>query len=147
MRRGALCSALSERVREGNIVAVDGWPLDQPKTKEFIAALERLGLDGTKTLIVDSLENGNLILSARNVQRAKVVSSQGLNIYDLLYHEKLILSGAAAAELEQLLGPKQDQSEAGEEKEAENREAEEQPFEVVEPAKPRRTRKPKKEAA
>src|SRR5207253_5462958 len=114
MRRGALCSALSERVREGNIVAVDGWPLDQPKTKEFIAALERLGLDGTKTLIVDSLENGNLILSARNVQRAKVVSSQGLNIYDLLYHEKLILSGAAAAELEQLLGPKQDQSEAGE---------------------------------
>src|SRR5438105_710322 len=87
---------------------VFGAPLDQPKTKEFIAALERLGLDGTKTLIVDSLENGNLILSARNVQRAKVVSSQGLNIYDLLYHEKLILSGAAAAELEQLLGPKQD---------------------------------------
>src|SRR5713226_3572064 len=92
MRRGAFRSALSERVREGNLLVVDGLALDKPKTKEYIASLAKLGLDANTTLIVDSLDNANLVLSSRNVQRAKVVSSYGLNIYDLLYHEKLVLS-------------------------------------------------------
>jgi large subunit ribosomal protein L4 len=104
MRRGALRSALSERVREGNVVVVEGLGFDQPKTKEFVKALGALGLEG-KTLIVDSLENGNLLLSARNIKRVKVVNSYALNIYDLLYHEKLVLSQAAADELTQLLDP------------------------------------------
>ena len=105
MRQGALRSALSERVREGRVLLVDGWTLDQPKTKDFVASLKQLGLEG-KTLIVDSLENENLKLSTRNVQSAKVVNSFGLNIYDLLYHEKLVISESAVKELEQLLGPK-----------------------------------------
>jgi large subunit ribosomal protein L4 len=105
MRRGALRSALSERVREGNVVVVDGFTLDQPKTKDFIKSLAGLGLEG-KTLIVDSLENVNLWLAARNVKRAKVVDSHSLNIYDLLYHEKLVLSRAAAEALNHLLDPK-----------------------------------------
>lgn len=78
---------------------VDGWALDKPKTKEFLASLKQLGLEG-KTLIVDSLDNENLLLSTRNVQRAKVVNSFALNIYDLLYHEKLIISEAAVKELD-----------------------------------------------
>jgi large subunit ribosomal protein L4 len=105
MRQGALRSALSERVREGRVVLIDGWTLDKPKTKEFVTSLNELGLEG-KTLIVDSLDNENLKLSTRNVQSAKLVNSFGLNIYDLLYHEKLIISEAAVKELEQLLGPK-----------------------------------------
>jgi len=105
MRQGALRSALSERVREGRVVLVDGWTFDKPKTKEFVASLKQLGLEG-KTLIVDSLDNENLKLSTRNVQTAKLVNSFGLNIYDLLYHERLIISEAAVKELEQLLGPK-----------------------------------------
>src|ERR1700675_3670132 len=56
MRQGALRSALSERVREGKVVLLDGWTLDKPKTKDFIATLEQLGLEG-RTLIVDSLDN------------------------------------------------------------------------------------------
>src|SRR5947209_9064696 len=103
MRRGALRSALSERMRAGSVMVVEGWPLDEPKTREFVTSLVNLGLDGKKTLIVDSLENENLIRSSRNVQRAKVVNSYSLNIYDLLYHETLILSRAAAGELESLL--------------------------------------------
>ncbi|HEY0405921.1 MAG TPA: 50S ribosomal protein L4 [Pyrinomonadaceae bacterium] len=102
MRRGALRSALSERVREGNVLVVEGFSFDAPKTKDFLTALGALGLEG-KTLIVDSLENENLLLSARNVKRAKIVNSYALNIYDLLYHEKLVLSRAAAEELTQLL--------------------------------------------
>jgi large subunit ribosomal protein L4 len=111
MRRGALRSALSERVREGNVIVVEGWSLAKPKTKDFVASLATLGLEG-KTLIVDTFDNENLMLSARNLQRAKVVNSLGLNIYDLLYHEKLVLSQAAIEELEQLLGPKEEKSPA-----------------------------------
>jgi large subunit ribosomal protein L4 len=144
MRRGALRSALSERVREGNVLVVDGWALEKPKTKEFIASLAKLGLGADKTLIVDSLDNANLVLSSRNVQRAKVVSSHGLNIYDLLYHEKLVLSRAAAEELEKLLGPKAEKSEAVGEKEAAAEEV--APVEEAKP-KPKPKRKPKKEAA
>jgi large subunit ribosomal protein L4 len=145
MRRGALRSALSERVREGNVIVIEGWSLAQPKTKEFVASLTGLGLEG-KTLIVDSFDNENLFLSARNLQRAKVVNSSALNIYDLLYHEKLVLSQSAVAELEQLLGPKQ--AEAATAPEAEDQE--EQPTAKKKPAKaaaPKRARKPKKEAA
>ncbi len=104
MRRGALRSALSERVREGNLLVVDGLAFDAPKTKDFIQVLGALGLEG-KTLIVDSLENENLLLSARNIKRTKIVNSYALNIYDLLYHEKLVLSRAAALELTRLLDP------------------------------------------
>jgi len=103
MRRGALRSALSERVREGNVVVVDGYTLDQPN----------LGLAG-KTLIVDSLENVNLWLAARNVKRAKVVNSYSLNIYDLLYHEKLVLSREAVEELNQMLDPKRQKADIAE---------------------------------
>jgi large subunit ribosomal protein L4 len=114
MRRGALRSALSERVREGNVIVVDGLSFDQPKTKDFIKALGTLGLEG-KTLIVDSLENENLLLSARNIKRTKIVNSYALNIYDLLYHEKLVLSRAAAEELTNLLDPQGKTASAGEE--------------------------------
>jgi len=141
MRQGALRSALSERVREGKVVLIDGWTLDKPKTKDFIASLQKLGLEG-KTLIVDSLDNDNLMLSTRNVQSAKVVNSFGLNIYDLLYHEKLVLSRAAAEELEQLLGPEKGKTAVEEPQEAKVEAAAE-----VTPAKPGRIRKPRKETA
>jgi large subunit ribosomal protein L4 len=136
MRQGALRSALSERVREGKVVLIDGWTLDKPKTKDFLASLQTLGLEG-KTLIVDSLDNDNLMLSTRNVQSAKVVNSFSLNIYDLLYHERLVISEAALKEIEQLLGPKKENAvgdDAAEEATVETA--------AAEPVKPKRARKP-----
>jgi len=109
MRRGALRSALSERLREGNLIVIDEFGIKNPKTKEFLLTLGTLGLvakgAATKTLIVDSLDNANLILSARNVQKTKITNSFGLNIYDIVYHEKLVLSKAAVEELNNLLDP------------------------------------------
>ena len=105
MRRGALRSALSERLREGNLIILDQFMLAEAKTKSFMEVMKALGLDAAKTLIVDSPENDNLLLSSRNVKRAKVVTSLGLNIYDLLYHEKLVMSRAAVEELNELLDP------------------------------------------
>ena len=113
MRRGALRSALSERVREGNLIVLEGFTLDQPKTKDFLKTLAALGLAENKTLIVDSLENDNLLLSARNVRRTKVVNSYGLNIYDLLYHDRVVLSRAAAEELTELLDTQSKKADAG----------------------------------
>ena len=112
MRRGALRSALSERLREGNLIIVDEIGFSAPKTKDFLAALSALGLienaKRAKTLIVDSLDNANLVLSSRNVQKTKVTNSFGLNIYDIVYHEKLVISKAAAEEIVSLLDPKQE---------------------------------------
>jgi large subunit ribosomal protein L4 len=138
MRQGALRSALSERVREGNVFVVEGWGLDKPKTKEFAQSLATLGLGG-KTLIVDSLENDNLLLSARNMRQTKVVNSFGLNIYDLLYHDHLVLSRAATDELEKLLGARNGEGATGETGDIGGGD------EAA--ARPKRTRKPKEEAA
>jgi hypothetical protein len=112
MRRGAIRSALSERLREGNLIVVDEFGLKAPKTSEFIGAMGSLGLIDknirTKMLIVDSLDNANLVLSSRNVQKTKVTNSFGLNIYDIIYHDKLVISKAAVEELNDLLDPKRE---------------------------------------
>jgi large subunit ribosomal protein L4 len=105
MRRGALRSALSERLREGNLVIIDAFNLGEVKTKSFLGAMSTLGLEG-KTLIVDTIDNVNLLLASRNVKSAKVVGASGLNIYDILYHEKLVMSRSAAEQVEALLDPK-----------------------------------------
>lgn len=114
MRRGALRSALSERLREGNLIVIDEMAFEAPKTKDFVNAIGGLefsnGKKAVKTLIVDSLDNANLILSSRNVQKTKVTNSYGLNIYDLLYHEKLLISKSAVEELNELLDPKRESS-------------------------------------
>jgi large subunit ribosomal protein L4 len=136
MRQGALRSALSERVREGSVFVVDGWGLDKPKTKDFSQSLTALGLGG-KTLIVDSLDNENLLMSARNLRHTKVVNSFALNIYDLLYHDQLVLSRSAASELETLLGGPKGEGEGSPEPEATE----------AAPAKKKRTRKTEQEAA
>ncbi len=116
MRRGALRSALSERLREGNLIVVDEIGFKSAKTKDFLAALGSLGLieknARAKTLIVDSLDNANLVLSSRNVQKTKVTNSFGLNIYDIVYHEKLVISKNAAEELNNLLDPRREHGEA-----------------------------------
>jgi large subunit ribosomal protein L4 len=91
MRRGALRSALSERLREGNLIIIEDFSIANPRTKDFINVISTLGFaDGKKrmkTLIVDSLDNSNLILASRNVQKTKVTNGYGLNVYDIIYHE------------------------------------------------------------
>src|SRR5438105_7706539 len=105
MRKKAMCAAISERLREGNLIIVDEWKFEQPKTREFINTLGSLKLTG-KTLIVDSLKNTNLMLASRNVQTAKVVNSYGVNIYDLVNHQKVVLTPRTVEELVGILQPR-----------------------------------------
>lgn len=171
MRRGALRSALSERLREGNLIVIDEFSFAGPKTKDFVGAIATLKLTDekrkkVKTLIVDSLDNANLVLSSRNVEKTKVTNSFALNIYDILYHEKLLISKSAVAELNELLDPKREGAKEEEEapvkkakKPAEKAAAEATKEEAPEAAKPKKevaeavaeeapkAAKPKKEAA
>ena len=118
MKRGALRSALSERLREGNLIVVetldlgavevkgkDGNALDNHKTKKFLQVAKALGLD-KKTLIVDSVEVGAgsaFALSSRNVQGVKFTPNANVNIYDVLYHEKLVFTRQAINVLQERL--------------------------------------------
>src|SRR5436309_11213577 len=112
MRKRAMCSAISERLREGNLIIVNELKFDSPKTKDFIATLGSLKLSG-KTLIVDSLKNTNLMLASRNVQTTKVVNSYGVNIYDLMNHQKLVLTPKTVEELTDILKPRAKDDEEG----------------------------------
>ncbi len=103
MRRGAIRSVLSERLREGGLVIVDSFELSSHKTRELVATLDGLGLN-KRTLVVDSIENGNLALSSRNLREITLVSPSNVNVYDLLTHEQVALTRDAATQLEKQLG-------------------------------------------
>jgi large subunit ribosomal protein L4 len=86
---GALRSALSLRAKEQKLVVVDSFTLDAPKTKLVSAAIAALGA-GT-ALIVDQ-KNETLKKSTRNLPSAKYLATEGINVYDVLDHETLILT-------------------------------------------------------
>jgi large subunit ribosomal protein L4 len=96
----ALTSALSKFGKEGRLVVVDRFELAEIKTKAFVAVLETLKADA-KTLVVDSRENDKLRLSIRNCKEHLFLPPEGVNVYDLLRHDTLILSRDAAKALEQ----------------------------------------------
>ena len=102
MRRGAIRSVLSERLREGGLVIIDSFDLPSHKTRDFSATLEALGLT-RRTLVVDSASNANLVLSSRNLREVTLVSASGVNVYDLLTHEQIALTRDAAVQLEKQL--------------------------------------------
>lgn len=102
MRRGAIRSVLSERVREGGIVIVEDFNLQSHKTKDFTGTLSKLGLDG-RTLIVAVTDNHNLALSSRNVPYVTCIQPSDVNVYNLLTHEQLALTRSAAEELDKRL--------------------------------------------
>jgi large subunit ribosomal protein L4 len=105
MRRGAMRSVLSERMREGGIVIVEAFELQSHRTKDFAGTLAALGLN-KRTLIVDTASNDNLTLSSRNLRAVTLVSASNVNIYDILTHEQLALSREAAVQLEKQLSDK-----------------------------------------
>ncbi|MCS6884544.1 MAG: 50S ribosomal protein L4 [Acidobacteriota bacterium] len=101
MRRGAICSVLSERLREGGLIVVDNFQLPSHKTKVMVKVLAALGIS-RKALLVDLQENRNLTLSSRNIPGVKRVGL-GVNVYDLLLHDKILISREAVMKLQDVL--------------------------------------------
>lgn len=100
LRALALRSALSKFGKEGRLLVVDRFELAEVKTKALVEALVTLKAE-TNALVVDSSENEKLRLSIRNCRDYRFLPPEGVNVYDLLRHDTLILSKEAAKSLEQ----------------------------------------------
>jgi large subunit ribosomal protein L4 len=102
MQLGALRSALSAKLRDGELRVVNQFAISEPKSKGMRRTLD--GLEIKKTvLLVDNGDNRNLGLSSRNLEGVKLVSSHEVNVYDLLGHEQVLMSEAAAKKLSEAL--------------------------------------------
>jgi large subunit ribosomal protein L4 len=93
MVRLALRSALSDRANEGKIIVVDDWGFTAPKTKDAVAALNKLGIDG-KALVVVDVDDTNTIKSFLNLQQVQLIERAELNAYDVLCNEYIVFTKA-----------------------------------------------------
>lgn len=100
VRAAALTSALSKFQKEGRLVIVDNFTLPEIKTKGLLSALGTLKAE-KKVLVVDAPTNENLRLSIRNAKDHAFLPPEGVNVYDLLRHDTLVLSKDAAKKLEE----------------------------------------------
>ncbi len=99
VRNGALKSALSKFAKEGRMLVVDDFTLSEVKTKNVLSTLTTLKAV-KKVMVVDSSDNQNLKLSIRNCKDHQFLPPEGVNVFDLLRHDTLIVSKAAAKLLE-----------------------------------------------
>ncbi len=104
MLLGALRSALSAKLAEQKLTVVDAWSLDTHKTKALRSALDALNAEKT-ALLVSTGENRNLELASRNLDGVKLSASNALQPYDVLRHDRLVVSKDAAARLVRALDP------------------------------------------
>jgi large subunit ribosomal protein L4 len=102
MQLGALKSALSAKLRDGELRVVSQFAIAEPKSKVMRQALNTLDAKRT-VLLVDNGDNKNLQLSSRNLVGVKLVPSRDVNVYDLLAHSQVLLSEAAAKKLSEAL--------------------------------------------
>jgi large subunit ribosomal protein L4 len=101
VRKAALRSALSLRYQEGKLLLLEDFPAPEIKTKAFVETMEGLGIKNA--LIVTDGENFNLERSARNVPWVKVLRHNGLNVFDILKYEHLIIVKPAIEKIEERL--------------------------------------------
>jgi large subunit ribosomal protein L4 len=101
VKKQALAMAMSARLQEGNLTVLDEFTMEAIKTKDFVNILKALEMDNC--LIVIDGANENLTKSSRNVNGVKVLPSEGLNVYDILLHKKLVLVQPAIESLEKRL--------------------------------------------
>lgn len=96
----ALRKALSERLKSGDVVLVDDLKLSTAKTKDFVAVLQALGLDGNTNLVVVGAAHKSAYLASRNVSGVELKTADLVNTYDLLKYDKLVFtkSGFEAVE-------------------------------------------------
>ena len=98
VRRAALKMALSSKLANGQLVVLEDYPFSAPKTKEFMQVMKNFDLE--KVLFITSEGHEALELSARNVPYVQVLPTAGLNVYDILRYDHLVLLSPAVAAIE-----------------------------------------------
>lgn len=103
VRRLAVKSALSDKVNTNELFVLDELTLAQPKTKEVCQIINNFNFAGEKVLFVTD-NDAVVIRCARNIEGVKAVSTEGINIFDLLHYTKLFVTKSAVAKIEEVLG-------------------------------------------
>jgi large subunit ribosomal protein L4 len=96
-------SALSYKSKEEGIMVLEDFNFEAPKTKEFLKMLTSLELENKKTLLVLPNADKNILLSSRNLPKAKVTTVDSLHTYDLLHADRLLISESSVEKIENLL--------------------------------------------
>ena len=103
VKKLALKMALSTKLEEDNLIVIDKFDLDEIKTKEFLSVMD--GLNIKNALIITEKKNENLEMSSRNVSGVKVLRVEGMNVYDILRYENVVLLESSIKSIEgRLLG-------------------------------------------
>jgi large subunit ribosomal protein L4 len=100
-RRKALCAALSAKVESGELIVVDGLTMSEPKTKVMVDILSKIKAE--KPLIVTAGSDVNVSKSGRNIPGVAIMASEGVNVYDILAHNHLVLTKEAVGKVEEAL--------------------------------------------
>ena len=100
LKRLARQSALSIKAKEANIVVVEDFSFEAPKTKYFVNVLKALQLENKKSLFVLDSSNKNVYLSSRNLKSSNIISASSLNTYNVLNANKIVLSETCLEEIE-----------------------------------------------
>jgi large subunit ribosomal protein L4 len=100
-RRVALCSSLTSRAKDGNVVVVKSLEFDAPRTKDFVGLLKSLGATG-KTLVVLDKAHEATIKSARNITTVHLTLADSVNTYDVVWADKVIVSDTALSRMEEV---------------------------------------------
>ena len=103
VKRLARKSALSYKVKDNNIIVLEDFTLDTPKTKEYLNILNNLEQSNRKTLMVLPENDQNVYLSSRNIKKAKVVRASDICTYDILNANKLLVLESSVKEIEETL--------------------------------------------
>lgn len=103
VRRLALLSALSTKVKEENLIVLEDLVFDAPKTKSFVQVLKDLSID-SKALVVTADLDETVSLAGRNIPGISIISASSINVLDLVGHEKLVMTKSAVEKVEEVLG-------------------------------------------
>lgn len=101
--RAALRGALVAKYKDGEMTIIDQLQYAEPKTKSFVQTLKNLGLSKSTLIVVDEITR-DLELSSRNVPRVRLVSTKGLNVYDLVSHSHVIITQQALTGIYEVWG-------------------------------------------
>ncbi|NYV28340.1 50S ribosomal protein L4 [Streptobacillus felis] len=108
VRKLALKSALAVRIQNGDVIVLEDYMLDAPKTKTFVNFTEKVNMVEDKKLFIvnDYLEDAdwNLYLSVRNIEKTEILDPRELSVYALLKYNKVVITKEALATIEEVLG-------------------------------------------
>ena len=103
VKRLARKSALSYKAKDSNIIVLEDFTFDKPKTKDYLNILNNLKQSKNKTLMILTDSNNNIFLSSRNLKKAKVIKVSELCTYEIMNANKLLVSESSVKEIEKTL--------------------------------------------